>query len=108
PARAPPVAGGCPACPRSQAEAQAGTSVRDKKYAAIMQKVTARAIGLKRNIPSSEVSASGQRTRSVQIVETSSGIATWLAPRKADSPGGYPIARCRSVFSRQITALSTI
>ena len=46
-----------------------------------MQKVTARAIGLKRNIPSSEVSASGQRTRSVQIVETSSGIATWLAPR---------------------------
>ena len=73
-----------------------------------MQKVTPSAIGLNRNMPSSEVKASGQRTRRVQMVETSSGSATWLAPRNDASLGSTPIARCRSVFSRQITALSTI
>ncbi len=52
-----------------------------------MQNVTANAIGLKRNWPSSEVIASGHRTIRVHRLATSSGIATSLAPRNAASPG---------------------
>ena len=44
----------------------------------------------------------------MQRVETSSGIATSLAPRKAASCGVAPSPRCRCVFSRQMMALSTI
>ena len=54
------------------------------------------------------ISASGASTRNVQSVETSSGMATSLAPRNAASWGFAPIPRCRWVFSRQMIALSII
>ena len=54
------------------------------------------------------MSTSGESTRNVQSVETSSGIATSLAPRKAASCVVAPKPRCRCVFSRQMMALSII
>ena len=66
------------------------------------------AIGLKRNCPRPGVRTSGASTRKVQIVETSSGMATSLAPRKAASCGVAPKPRWRCVFSRQMMALSII
>ena len=42
------------------------------------------------------------------MVDTSSGMATSLAPRKAASCGIAPRPRCRWVFSRQMMALSII
>ena len=51
---------------------------------------------------------SGMRTRKVHSVETSSGIATSLAPSMAACLGDAPSDRCRCVFSRQMIALSII
>ena len=72
-----------------------------------MAKATAKAIGRNRNSPMPGIKASGASTRNVQSVETSSGIATSLAPRKAASFGSSPKPKCRCVFSRQMIALST-
>ena len=44
----------------------------------------------------------------MQSVETSSGMATSLAPRNAASWVVAPRPRCRWVFSRQMMALSII
>ena len=54
------------------------------------------------------ISASGESTRNVHKVETSSGSATSLAPRYAASLGDAPKPRCLCVFSRQMIALSII
>ena len=58
-----------------------------------MAKATAMVIGRNRNSPMPGISASGASTRNVQSVETSSGIATSLAPRYAASFGWTPHAR---------------
>jgi hypothetical protein len=73
-----------------------------------MAKATARVIGRNKNSPMPGISASGERTRKVQRVATSSGIATSLAPKYAASCGEAPSPRWRWVFSRQMIALSTI
>ena len=44
----------------------------------------------------------------MQRVETSAGMATSLAPRKAASRGVTPMLRCRCVFSRQMMDVSII
>ena len=46
-----------------------------------MAKATAMVKGMKRNSPMPGMRAKGASTRKVQRVETSSGIATSLAPR---------------------------
>ncbi len=54
------------------------------------------------------MTARGISTMRVHRLETSSGRATSLAPFRAATFEGSPASRCRSVFSRQMMALSTI
>ena len=85
-----------------------GTKVRDKIYAEVMANITASVIGKNRNRPMPGINANGESTRNVHSVETSSGIATSLAPFMAASFGVAPKVRWRCVFSRQMMALSII
>ncbi len=73
-----------------------------------MAKATARAMGRNRNRPELGIKASGASTSSVLQLATISGSATSLAPFRAASRTEAPWFRWRSVFSRQMMALSTI
>ena len=96
------------ACGFSRIALKQGTNDRDRMQAAIIENATPIAMGMNRNRPSPGIKASGARTRNVHNVETSSGMATSLAPRNAASWALAPRPRCRCVFSRQMIALSTI
>ena len=73
-----------------------------------MAKATDIDSGRNRNEVIPGITASGDRTSRVLRLETSSGRATSLAPSSAETLGGNPSSRWRSVFSRQMIALSTI
>ena len=73
-----------------------------------MAAATAIARGPNKNEVMPGMTARGIRTRRVHRLETSSGSATSLAPFRADTSEGSPSSRYRSVFSRQMMALSTI
>ena len=72
-----------------------------------MAKATLKASGEKRKRPSPVRKITGESTTTVVIVETITGIATSSAASRAAVSAGFPIRKCRTVFSRTTMESST-
>ena len=84
-----------------------GTSVRERKYEASIEKTTAPARGVNRYLAAPVRRSTGKNTMQIDSVETIAGTAIWAALSSTATVSGLPSARLRWMFSTSTVASST-
>ena len=84
-----------------------GTSVRDRRYEAIIANTTAIASGVNRYCAVPVSSSTGTNTMQIDKVDTNVGTAICDAPSSTARTSGLPMWRLRCVFSISTVASST-